>query len=126
MESRDSHQTGSLRNKYRSKNCFYQPENRQPYGSSYEVEGKTVSEGCVLFCAPKHFEFTDPQLSVEGNGDEIIVKADAFARFVCIESDDPDMLLSDNFFDMNAGESRVKVLRGTPGAVSARSVYDIR
>lgn len=92
---------------------------------SYEVEGKTVSEGCVLFCAPKHFEFTDPQLSVEGNGDEIIVKADAFARFVCIESDDPDMLLSDNFFDMNPGQKRVRILRGNAANVRVRSVYDL-
>ena len=36
-----------------------------------------------------------------------------------------DVLLSDNFFDMNAGEKRVKVLRGTPGAVTVRSVFNI-
>ena len=92
---------------------------------AYEAEGKTLSEGCVLFCAPKHFEFTDPQLSVEMNGNEIVVKADAFARFVCIESDDPDMLLSDNFFDMNPGQKRVRILRGNAANVRVRSVYDL-
>lgn len=37
-----------------------------------------------------------------------------------------DVLLEDNFFDMNAGERRVKVLRGTPTRVNAWSVYDIQ
>ena len=86
--------------------------------------GETVSEGCVLFCAPKHFGFKDAKLSVKGEGDEIVVSSEAFARFVYIESDDPDMLLSDNFFDMNPGEKRVKVLRGSADNLRVRCVYD--
>ena len=41
-----------------------------------------------------------------------------------IESDDPDMLLSDNFFDMNPGQKRVKVLRGSAENLRVRCVYD--
>ena len=51
--------------------------------------------------------------------------ADAYARSVEILCG-ADTLLSDNYFDMNAGERRVKVLRGEVKNLSVRSVYDIR
>jgi len=94
------------------------------------TDGHWVSGGAALFCAPKHFAFADPALAVRlesgAGGDEILVTASAFARFVQIESDDPDLLLEDNFFDMNGGERRVRVLRGDAGkGLRARSVYDI-
>ena len=43
-----------------------------------------------------------------------------------IQNDKEDLLLSDNYFDMNAGEKRVRVLRGEPKNLRLRSVYDIR
>ncbi len=92
---------------------------------SFTVDGKIVSEGTAIFCAPKHFDFLDPQLTAERCGDEIIVKASAFARQVWIESDDPDMLLSDNAFDMNAGEKRITILRGEAENLRVRSVYSL-
>ena len=92
---------------------------------AFVAEGDTVSSGCVLFCAPKHFDFCDPRLAVEVQGDEITVTADAFARFVYVESDDPDLLLSDNFFDMNPGTKTVRVLRGNARNLRVRSVYDL-
>jgi beta-mannosidase len=92
---------------------------------SYEVGGEVISEGTVLFCAPKHFEFVNPNLSVRLEGDEIVVRADAFARFVCIESDDPDMVLSDNFFDLNACEKRVSIVRGKAENLRVRSVFEM-
>ena len=79
----------------------------------------------MLFCAPKHFRFADPKLEAHTEGNEIVVTAKAYARSVEIRCD-PDALLEDNFFDMNAGTRRIRVLRGTTGAVSVRSVYDIR
>ena len=91
----------------------------------YVAHGEVISEGTALFCAPKHFEFVDPALSTRLEGDEIVVSAKAFARQVWIESDDPDLLLSDNAFDLNASEKRVRVLRGDPAGLRARSVYDI-
>ena len=36
-----------------------------------------------------------------------------------------DLLLSDNYFDMNAGSVTVKILRGDPKSIKARSVYDL-
>lgn len=88
--------------------------------------GSLVGEGSVLFCAPKHFHFADPQLKAWVEGDELVVTAKAYARSVELMAG-ADTLLSDNYFDMDAGTKRVKILRGEiPQTVTARSVYDIR
>ena len=95
---------------------------------SYQLveNGDIVSEGTVLFCPPKHFEFTDPGLAVRAEGDEIIVSSSAFAKSVEIRNENDDLILSDNFFDLNACEKRVKILKGDPKGLKVRSVYDIR
>ena len=94
---------------------------------TYELitEKGAVSSGTVLFTAPKHFKFADPQLTARAEGDEIVVTATAFAKSVEIYSDTCDFILADNFFDMAPGEVRVKVLEGTPEAIQCRSVFDI-
>lgn len=95
---------------------------------SYSLEDaadKPVGEGTVLFCAPKHFHFADPRLEVRQEGDEIVVTAKAYARSVEILAG-PDTLLEDNYFDLNAGTKRVRVLRGEVKELRVRSVYDIR
>ena len=95
---------------------------------SYALEdgqGNVVGEGTVLFCAPKHFHFADPQLDARIEGDEIVVTAKTYARSVELMAG-PDTLLSDNYFDMNAGTRRVKILRGNADSVKTRSVYNIR
>lgn len=88
--------------------------------------GEWISGGTALFCPPKHFEFKDPQLELEVDGDKITVSARAYARSVEIICDDGDVLLSDNYFDLNAGSRTVRILRGQGGKFRARSVYDIR
>lgn len=95
---------------------------------SYEClkDGEVISGGTVLFCAPKHFCFTDPALEVCVEGDELVVTADAYAKSVEIRNEAEDMLLEDNYFDMNAGERRVKILEGKPEGLKVRSVFDIR
>ena len=42
-----------------------------------------------------------------------------------INSIDYKANLEDNYFDMNAGEYRVKILDGKPDGLKVRSVYDI-
>ena len=93
---------------------------------SYVVDDKVVSEGTVLFTVPKHFDFVDPNLRYEINGDEITVYADAYAKYVEIDSPDSDFILSDNYFDMNGGSKTVKILEGAPKTIKLRSVYDIK
>ena len=90
------------------------------------VDGNTVSSGSVIFTAPKHFEFRDPKLSYSISGDEIIIKASSYAKCVEIFSPDSDPVFEDNFFDMEAGERRIKILEGSPKELKLRSVYDIR
>jgi beta-mannosidase len=90
-----------------------------------EVDGEIVSEGTVLFSYPKYFRFTDPKLTCEVDGDEIVVRAQSYAKNVEIRNENDDLILSDNFFDMNAGEKRVKVYSGKLEGLKLRSVYDI-
>ncbi len=112
----------------------WQPEQdfseQDTYGCYYAYEladeaGDPVSGGTVLFCAPKHFRFADPKLEAHIEGGEVVVTARAYARSVELRCG-PDTVLEDNFFDMNGGVRRVKILRGEPGLVAVRSVYDIR
>ena len=106
-------------------------------------DGTCVSEGTVIFSYPKYFRYQDPKLSCRVEGDEIIVEAGTYARGVEILNENEDLILSDNYFDMNAGEKRVKVLGracreengeafdakellNSGGKLKLRSVYDIR
>lgn len=84
-----------------------------------------LSFGTVLLVAPKHFAFENPALHVWAEGDEIVVAADAYAKGVSIDNEDGTLLLEDNWFDMERGERRVKVVRGGTEGLTARSVYDI-
>lgn len=91
-----------------------------------EAEGRVISGGSVLFCAPKHFRFCDPKLRVRAERNELVVTACAYARSIEIVNENDDMLLEDNYFDMDGGERRVRIVRGTPTGLKIRSVYDIR
>ncbi|MCR5234348.1 MAG: glycoside hydrolase family 2 protein, partial [Lachnospiraceae bacterium] len=95
---------------------------------SYQMfeNGEEISGGTVLFCAPKHFRFVDPKLSVRIEGDEIVVSAEHYAKSIEIRNENDDLILSDNFFDLNGGEKRVKVLKGNADKIEVRSVYSIR
>ena len=93
---------------------------------NFVVDGIVVSEGTVLFTVPKHFNFVNPNLNYEIDGNTITIHAEAFAKYVEIYSPDSDFILSDNYFDMNAGKKTVKILEGTPKTIKLRSVYDIQ
>ena len=99
------------------------------YGSyaAYELwmGGERVSGGTALFCAPKHFRFADPQLHLTVEQDAVTVTASAYARSVEIVCEDGDVLLEDNYFDLNAESRRVRILRGEGSVFTVRSVYDI-
>ena len=92
---------------------------------AFVVDDVAVSEGTCIFCAPKHFEFVDPRLTVETRGDTIIVTSHAYAKQVWLESEDADLLLDDNAFDMNPGTKVVRVVRGSAEKVRVRSVWDL-
>jgi beta-mannosidase len=94
---------------------------------SYELTygGDIVSRGAVLLTRPKHFSFQNPHLRARLEGNEVVVTAAAFTRGVALSSADGSLALSDNWFDMDAGERRVRILEGDPAGLTARSVYDI-
>ena len=106
---------------------FHKTDVRNNYLSfSYIVDGEVVSYGTVLFTKPKHFCFPDPKLALEVDGDEITVTASSYAKYVFISNDKDDLILSDNFFDMDAGKKTVKILSGEAKNLTVKSVYDIR
>lgn len=94
-----------------------------------EVKGEILSEGTSLFTAPKHFRFADPGLTLRREGDTLILRAEHFAKSVEIWGDGENggsyVRLSDNYFDMNPGEKRVRILEGDAERFRLRSVYDI-
>jgi len=80
-----------------------------------------------LFCPPKYFKFEDPRLQIRKlSGNEIEVRSEAYAKSVNIRNREDDLVLSDNFFDMNGGKRIVRVLEGSLEGLSVRSVYSIR
>ena len=94
------------------------------------VDGVVADEGNRLLTAPKHFAFRDPALTAclrENDGKvEIAVSAAAFARRVALEFGELDVLLSDNYFDLQPGETKtVQIVEVREGAgASAESLRE--
>ena len=97
------------------------------------VDGNVVSSGSTLFCAPKHYHFADPKLSVSVDGDTVTVTAENFAKSVSVETENGVLRLDDNFVDMEAGTKTFRILptadftakgTGVSGAYRVRSVYE--
>ncbi|WP_026666544.1 beta-mannosidase [Butyrivibrio sp. AE2005] len=89
-------------------------------------EGEVVSEGTALFVPAKYFRFEDPGLTVRMiSENEIEISAKAFAKNIEIRNENDDLVLSDNFFDMNPGVKVVRIIRGDANNLTVRSVADI-
>ena len=86
------------------------------------------SQGTVIFSNEddKYYNYQNPNLRLRVEGDEIVVVAEAYAKYVEIYSESEDFILEDNFFDMEKGERRIKIVEGSPCDLHVRSVYDIR
>ncbi len=105
---------------------FSEYEEREIHLSySFAVNGQIVSQNACLFTPPKHYNFMNPNLRWEKKGSRITIYASAYAKNVEITGIDGDLWLSDNFFDMEAGEYTVDILRGDAEELSCRCVYDI-
>lgn len=94
---------------------------------SYQAikNGEVVSEGTVIFSYPKYFRYENPNLCADINGNYITVKASSYAKSVEILNDNEDLILSDNYFDLNGDSKTVEVLSGNIDNIRLRSVYDI-
>lgn len=78
------------------------------------VDGEIVDEGNRLLVAPKQFRFRDPKIQVSvGEKDDmkcLTIRSEAFARRVAIDFKDMDVILSDNYFDLQPGEEKTVVI----------------
>ena len=90
------------------------------------IGNQIVSEGTVIFSYPKYFKYEDPKLQYSIDGDEITVTASGYAKSVEILNENEDIILSDNYFDLNGNSKTVKVLSGNTDVIKLRSVYDIK
>lgn len=90
------------------------------YSCCFTVPAELLQNDAVVL----HCDGLDTLATITING-QLVGTAKAFARSVELMAG-ADTLLSDNYFDMNAGTTRVKILRGEAKEVSVRSVYDIR
>ncbi|MHB1462788.1 MAG: beta-mannosidase [Armatimonadota bacterium] len=93
------------------------------------VDEQVVSRAAVAFVPCKHLELRDPGLSVRIDGDQLVVTAQRAARFVWLRIPGKNLVFSDNYFDISAGEQRVvSVLRADEayelGQVELRSLWD--
>ncbi|MBQ6416296.1 MAG: glycoside hydrolase family 2 protein [Butyrivibrio sp.] len=89
-------------------------------------KNKILSTGTAFFVPAKYFHFEDPELKITVVSEkELMVEAKAFAKNVEIRNRDDDLVLEDNFFDMNPGQRIIEVKRGQPDGLTVRSVYDI-
>lgn len=118
---------------------------RLPQGSRYIVfrllDGDDmVSGGSEIFCRPKHFAFADPQLSLSVketvDAFAVTVAAKTYAKSVALDLQDIDAVFSDNWMDLDAGETRTVLLdkADLPAGMTAallqeqlevRSIYQI-
>ena len=62
---------------------------------------------------------------MEKQGKKLVVRSRAYAKNVELIGADGDLRLSDNFFDMEAGEYTVDILEGDAQNILCRSVFDI-
>ncbi len=84
------------------------------YGVKFSEE--IIDSGNRLLCHPKHFAFHDPMLEASLGQDKdgifVDVTAKSFARRVALNFTETDVLLSDNYFDLNAKETkRIRIFR---------------
>ena len=91
-----------------------------------DEKGEEISGGSVIFSLPKYFKYINPNLKAKVKGDTITITSDAYAKGVEILNDNEDLIVSDNYFDMDKGSKTVRILSGNTDNLRLRSVYDIR
>jgi len=93
----------------------------------FEMNGEIVSFGSVNFSYPKYFKYENPNLSYTIEGDQITISASCYAKSVEILNENEDLILSDNYFDMNGGTKTIRIESGDVSkGLRLRSVFDIR
>jgi len=94
---------------------------------SYQAykDGEEISQGTVIFSYPKYFRYENPELKAVVDGNKITVSAAKYAKSVEILNENEDLILSDNYFDLNGDSKTVEIISGNVDTLRLRSVYDI-
>lgn len=99
--------------------------NREFY-LAYSFEDKASGErfrGTCCFARYKQLDLRDPQLHVKveehGEAHDIAVTATSFAKFVELDLREGDLVFSDNYFDLNAGETHLVTVHHSAITVAA-------
>lgn len=88
-------------------------------------QGGLIAHSVVPFAPSKHLALVDPGLvqKVEKVADQLVIsiRANSLARFVKLELDGVDILLSDNYFDLAAGMQKT-VTANWPAGIELRDI----
>lgn len=86
------------------------------------VDGVLEDEGNRLLAPPKRFAFRDPKITVTAVKEKGVpvlkLHAEAFARRIALDFGEADVLLEDNFFDLQPGQHktiRIEEIRSPQG-----------
>ena len=106
------------------------------YADLYDASGSFLTRRTQLLVPPKHFSWRKPRLTVTAEdipgGVAFRVSADAFAKNVCLDFRDRDLVLSDNYFDLTSPEPYTVTAQTQASAaellpqLTVKTVYDIR
>jgi beta-mannosidase len=80
---------------------------------------------------PKDLKLTNPKIVFSIKGNQIILKSSAFAKYVFIDLIDYEGKLSDNYFDMETGNTKIitfdlKDLKAKKPQIKLKSLWDVR
>lgn len=105
------------------------------YADLYDANGLLIMRQTLLFIKPKHFKWQNPAIKAAVSdipgGVSVTLTASAFAKSVCVDFAEADVVFSDNFVDLTSPEPLTLTAKTDLNAAVLQeqlqilSVYDI-
>lgn len=103
--------------------------NRQPKAAWYAIKEayRDDIKPEIDFIHPKDLPLEDPKISWEIKGNNVIIKAQKMAKYVCISMKGYNGKWSDNYFDLKAGEEKTISFEGkiTKPEIKIYSLFEV-